>query len=190
MSNNLDFHACALGKGCHLNGGASRVIFREILGVNLVHAWKIPQVCHENRALYHVLKGQLLILQYGLHIFKHSLRLGFDIPFYQIAILGVYGDLTGTEQEVANFDGMIIRPHGGGGFCGFNDRFGCHKFVQDFPIKAWSGQGTNAKAKETLLVYSTGRCIFQRTSKEFLNRGFKPGRQARRRRIFGSFDHK
>jgi hypothetical protein len=54
--------------------------------------------------------------------------LRFDVAGNQVAVLRVDRNLTGTEQQVANAHGVIVRTDGGGRFRGFNYRLGSHDF--------------------------------------------------------------
>jgi len=114
MRDDFDLHVGALGQAGDLHGGARREIFREILRVNIVHGNEVGEVGEKHGGFHDVGKGQSLVIENGLYILQHAVGLRLDAADDEAAILGIDGDLSGTEQEVANAHGVIIRAEGGG----------------------------------------------------------------------------
>jgi len=79
MRNNFDLDACAFGQTGDLNRGTRRKIVREIPSVNFIHSGEGCEIGQENGAFYDVGKCKFLVIQNRLHIFQHTLGLGFDV---------------------------------------------------------------------------------------------------------------
>lgn len=128
VRNHFDFHDGGLRQGGNLDGGTRGKIASEIFGVDFVHAGEVREVGEENGALHHVAERELLIFENRFDVFQNSFGLRLDIAVDEIASGRVERDLSGAEQHVANADSVIVGADCGGGFCGFNDLFGCHNF--------------------------------------------------------------
>ena len=71
------------------------------------------------------------ILQNEADIAQHAFGLGLDVAGHQLSGGGVERDLSGTEKEVADADGVVVGANGWRGLSGFDDSFGQHKSQYD-----------------------------------------------------------
>src|SRR6266851_4750004 len=110
MGDDLNFDICPLGQGGDLDGGAGREVRREITGIDFIHAGEIRKVRQEDSALDYVSKAKVLIFENDLDVFEDALRLGFDVPGDEVSAGRFDWDLAGAEQQVADSNGLIVRP--------------------------------------------------------------------------------
>src|SRR6266699_4044511 len=118
MRDDFDLDAGSFGQRGNLDGGARRKIRRKVFRIDIVHPGKVGKVGEKNRALDHVGKSQLLVLENGFAVLQHAFGLRLDAAGDQIARGRVEGDLAGAKEQVADADAVVVWPTAGADLAG------------------------------------------------------------------------
>lgn len=123
LRNGLDFHQYILGQAGYLDGGAGGVGFLEELGIDFVHGGEIIHIVEKHGGLddrTHVGPGGI---EDGFDVVEGLPGLGLDASLGDGAGGGIYGDLAGGEQEIADLDGLRVGADRGRGVLGVDGLF-------------------------------------------------------------------
>ena len=117
----FDFDGGAFRKGSDLDAGAGGRVGFEVGAVKLVYGLEIGEVGQENGRLDDVSEIQSLCPEHGCDVFHYPLRLCIYVAGNDFASLWIQRDLAGTKDEIANTNGLRVRPDCRGGLRGGDD---------------------------------------------------------------------
>ena len=114
--NDFDLNKCILGKTGDFNRAAGGIAtFGEEGCINLVHSAKVVHVAEEHSGLNNVVHGQASGLQNGLDVGQRLLGLCLN-AFGECAGCGIDGQLTGSDDQIAQINCLAVRADGSRGF--------------------------------------------------------------------------
>src|SRR5712692_9697778 len=114
MRDDLNLDAGSFGQRGNLDGRARRKIRGKVFSIDFIHPGKVGKVGEKNRALDHVGKSQLLVLENGFDVFQYAFGLRLDTAGDQIARGRVEWDLPGAKEQVADADAVVVGADCGG----------------------------------------------------------------------------
>ena len=117
----FNFDGGAFREGSDLNGGAGGGVGFEVGAVKLVYGLEIGEVGQENGRLDDVSEIQSLCPEHGCDVFHYPPRLCINVAGNDFASLWIQRDLAGTKDEIANTNGLRVRPDCRGGLRGGDD---------------------------------------------------------------------
>ena len=106
----FDFDGGAFRQGSDLDGGAGGGGGFEVGAVKLVYGLEIGEVGQENGRLDDVSEIQSLCPEHGCDVFHYPPRLCINVAGNDFASLWIQRDLAGTKDEIANTNGLRVRP--------------------------------------------------------------------------------
>lgn len=118
--------------------------------IDLVHGREVGKVRHKNSAFHDMGKGQALVLENGLHILKHALRLRLDVTNNEVTVLGINRYLASAKEQIAYAHGVAVGADDSRRFRGFDDLFYCHIFEAQF--RTLKGEVKQSASSLTVLL--------------------------------------
>src|SRR5438552_18161786 len=109
-SNNFNFNLRVFGKRGHLYRGPCRRVQFEIGAIKFVYRLEVGEIGEENGRLDDVSEIQSLCPEHGCDIFHYPPRLCINVAGNDFASLWLQRDLAGTKDEIANTNGLRVRP--------------------------------------------------------------------------------
>lgn len=127
----IDLHPRPLRKGGHLHTGAGRGHpLAEDLAIERIHPREIAEVDQIHGGANHLMGARSGGLQHGREIGENLAGFRLHIPgSHEQAGGGVEGDLTGTPEQRARPNGLVVGPHWSRGGVGGDGGGGMHAAV-------------------------------------------------------------
>src|SRR5438270_12815170 len=93
----------------------------EIGAVKFVYRLEVGEISEENRRFDDVIETESLCPEHGCNVFDYPPRLRINVAGNDFASLRIQRDLAGTKDEIANTNGLRVRPDCRGGLRGGDD---------------------------------------------------------------------
>ena len=120
-SNNFNFNLRVFGKRGHLYRGPCWRVRFEIGAIKFVYRLEVGEIGEEDRRFDDVIETESLCPEHGCNVFHYPPRLRINVAGNDFASLWIQRDLAGTKDEIANTNGLRVRPDCRGGLRGGDD---------------------------------------------------------------------